>query len=360
MLHTCRSPKELSLHGILTLELGKLSNLRALVLYGNKFSVVISKEIGGLTMLELLDLRNNMLNGTILKEIGEILSLNICDLLCHNKFQGSTPLIENPKMHFDLMHDQNLSCGMTNDLGRVNRKVKHWLNIICTVGFVMTFNISFFSKVNFLCIFCVTVEEIDNVFFLLEIGHAKGLEQFPVKIIHWLLCISLNLHLAGSYFSYRTSFNMYKLNGWISFNMDVHSCSSNGCFTSYPGNMHVFGLPQQGCAYIGPWKIGLSGQLQKAFVTGVPKLKGSELEAACEDFSNIVISHPEFTVYKGTLSSRVEIALVSTTITSLNYWSRHSEMLFRKKVFILDRCIISCEPQTLSVSLVTVRRMSHL
>ncbi|CAL9049556.1 unnamed protein product [Musa banksii] len=126
MLHTCRSPKELSLHGILTLELGKLSNLRALVLYGNKFSVVISKEIGGLTMLELLDLRNNMLNGTILKEIGEILSLKHL-LLCHNKFQGSTPLIENPKMHFDVIHDQNLSCGMTNDLGRVKRKVKHWL-----------------------------------------------------------------------------------------------------------------------------------------------------------------------------------------------------------------------------------------
>lgn len=75
---------------------------------------------------------------------------------------------------------------------------------------------------------------------------------------------------------------------------------------------------------------------------GVPKLKGSELEAACEDFSNIVISHPEFTVYKGTLSSRVEIALVSTTITSLNYWSRHSEMLFRKKVFILGIFVANC------------------
>ncbi|CAL9116182.1 unnamed protein product [Musa textilis] len=53
---------------------------------------------------------------------------------------------------------------------------------------------------------------------------------------------------------------------------------------------------------------------------GVPKLKGSELEAACEDFSNIVVSHQEFTVYKGTLSNGVEIAAVSTTITSLNDW----------------------------------------
>ncbi|URD71891.1 LRR receptor-like serine threonine-protein kinase [Musa troglodytarum] len=104
--------------------------------------------------------------------------------------------------------------------------------------------------------------------------------------------------------------------------MDVHSCSSNGYFTSYPGNMHVFGLPQHGCGYDrslenwSKWSVaeGICNrwesvvQLIEATTLGVPKLKGSELEAACEDFSNIVVSHQEFTVYKGTLSSGVEIA----------------------------------------------------
>lgn len=61
-----------------------------------------------------------------------------------------------------------------------------------------------------------------------------------------------------------------------------------------------------------------------------------ELLAACEDFSNIVVSFPEFTIFKGTLSSGVEIAVVSTTITSANDWSGHAEMLFRKKVLVLD------------------------
>ncbi|KAK4386546.1 protein MALE DISCOVERER 2 [Sesamum angolense] len=44
---------------------------------------------------------------------------------------------------------------------------------------------------------------------------------------------------------------------------------------------------------IAPWKTGLSGQLQKAFVTGVPKLNRDELETACEDFSNIISTDEE-------------------------------------------------------------------
>ncbi|RRT57608.1 hypothetical protein B296_00004667 [Ensete ventricosum] len=93
----------------------------------------------------------------------------------------------------------------------------------------------------------------------------------------------------------------------------------------------------KGVAATGPWTTGLSGQLQKAFVTGVPKLKASELEAACEDFSNIICSHPDFTVYKGTLSSGVEVAVVSTSIKSASDWSKQLDFLYRKKVDTLSR-----------------------
>ncbi|KZV40033.1 hypothetical protein F511_12428 [Dorcoceras hygrometricum] len=83
---------------------------------------------------------------------------------------------------------------------------------------------------------------------------------------------------------------------------------------------------------IGPWKTGLSGQLQKAFITGVPKLNRAELETACEDFSNIINTYEgSAIVYKGTLSSGVEIAVVSTVIQSLKDWSKRSELAFRKK-----------------------------
>ncbi|CAN4123687.1 unnamed protein product [Withania somnifera] len=88
---------------------------------------------------------------------------------------------------------------------------------------------------------------------------------------------------------------------------------------------------------IGPWKTGLSGQLQKAFITGVPKLNRSELETACEDFSNIISNHDAYIIYKGTLSSGVEIAVASTTLTSLKDWSESSEIAFRKKIDTLSR-----------------------
>uniref|UniRef100_A0ACD5YTD2 Uncharacterized protein n=1 Tax=Avena sativa TaxID=4498 RepID=A0ACD5YTD2_AVESA len=86
-----------------------------------------------------------------------------------------------------------------------------------------------------------------------------------------------------------------------------------------------------------PWVTGLSGQLQRAFVTGVPSLKRSELEAACEDFSNIIGSTASCMVYKGTLSSGVEIAVVSSLIASGKDWSKECESQYRKKISSLSK-----------------------
>ncbi|KAK7305906.1 hypothetical protein VNO77_43818 [Canavalia gladiata] len=90
-------------------------------------------------------------------------------------------------------------------------------------------------------------------------------------------------------------------------------------------------------ATVKPWATGLSGQLQKAFVTGVPKLKRSELEAACEDFSNVIGTSSIGTVYKGTLSSGVEIAVASVAETSSKDWAKTSEAQFRKKIDTLSK-----------------------
>ncbi|MBA0600616.1 hypothetical protein Gorai_006798, partial [Gossypium raimondii] len=86
-----------------------------------------------------------------------------------------------------------------------------------------------------------------------------------------------------------------------------------------------------------PWRTGLSGQLQKAFVAGVPKLKRSELEAACEDFSNVIDSSTTGTVYKGTLSNAVEIAVVSFPVKSAKDWSKNLETQFRNKIETLSK-----------------------
>ncbi|KAK8350122.1 hypothetical protein V6Z12_A06G187700 [Gossypium hirsutum] len=86
-----------------------------------------------------------------------------------------------------------------------------------------------------------------------------------------------------------------------------------------------------------PWSTGLSGQLQKAFVTGVPKLKRSELEAACEDFSNVISSSTVGTVYKGTLSSGIEISVAYIPVKFAKDWSRNLEAQFRNKIETLSK-----------------------
>ncbi|KAJ0240690.1 Protein MALE DISCOVERER 1 [Hirschfeldia incana] len=99
----------------------------------------------------------------------------------------------------------------------------------------------------------------------------------------------------------------------------------------------IFFCRKRAVKSIGPWKTGLSGQLQKAFVTGVPKLNRSELETACEDFSNIIEAFDGYTVYKGTLSSGVEIAVASTAVLETREWTRAMEMTYRRKIDTMSR-----------------------
>lgn len=112
---------------------------------------------------------------------------------------------------------------------------------------------------------------------------------------------------------------------------------STGGFLIFAVFAFIFFCRSRAAETIVPWKTGLSGQLQKAFVTGVPKLNRAELETACEDFSNITHMLDEVTIYKGTLSSGVEIAVASTTVASLAEWSESAEKAFRKKIDTLSR-----------------------
>ena len=70
----------------------------------------------------------------------------------------------------------------------------------------------------------------------------------------------------------------------------------------------------------------------------MPKLKRSEIEVGCEDFSNVIGSSPIGTLYKGTLSSGVEIAVLavaSVAITSAKDWSMDLQVQFRQKVIYM-------------------------
>ncbi|KAG7601471.1 Leucine-rich repeat-containing N-terminal plant-type [Arabidopsis thaliana x Arabidopsis arenosa] len=94
-----------------------------------------------------------------------------------------------------------------------------------------------------------------------------------------------------------------------------------------------FFLWNQKVKLIKPWgETGSSGQLQDVVTTGVPKLKLAELETACEDFSNIIGStSSDATIYKGTLSTGSEIAVLAVASGSLQDWSEDHETQFQEK-----------------------------
>lgn len=76
------------------------------------------------------------------------------------------------------------------------------------------------------------------------------------------------------------------------------------------------------------------GDIFKSY-TGVPQVMFSEIQIACEDFSNIIGSSSSCMIYKGTLSSGVEIAVTSVIPNLSKDWARQSEARFQKKVWSL-------------------------
>ncbi|KAK8279168.1 hypothetical protein V6Z12_D09G093400 [Gossypium hirsutum] len=293
----------LSLEGTLAPELGKLSNLRSLVLYKNHFSGAIPKEFGELTKLELLDLRENDLGGTIPAEIGKMLSLKRL-LLCDNKLEGSIPSdLGRLNLLSELQYDENLTSTSATGIGCINRKFG-------------------------LCLWQSSLKQLSRMGSLL----------MPIKgtLIRYLNALplpqqkdSLAEHQDDCCSDVPGSSEQQIANSM----QDVASFARRRLLAQ---SKNLPAVPAT-AKTIGPWKTGLSGQLQKAFVTGVPSLNRVELETACEDFSNIIDTIGGCRVYKGTLSSGVEIAVAATGISSLKDWSKNSEKAYRRKIDKLSR-----------------------
>ncbi|KAA8515098.1 hypothetical protein F0562_018115 [Nyssa sinensis] len=366
----------LSLGGLLAPELGNLTHLKSLVLNKNQFFGAIPEEIGGLSMLEVLDLRDNNLSGNIPAEIGGLQSLK-CLLLCNNKFEGSIPP-ELGKLNLlsELQFDENLTYAVDAGISCVNRKFGHWFKI--GKG-------SLHSDSHNFCDNPPTSPEphiVQNVQNLVNSARRRLLQQSsnlaaapasgespPGQIIALSNTRSSgsfpavpngkkgpsetpapspdssshqthntsdpNVHSPGSV---KKPTDVQPSTGETSGNRWKYIVGVSGMVLSLIVAAAMFFMCQnRSVSTIGPWKTGLSGQLQKAFVTGVPKLNRTELETACEDFSNIIETVDGCTIYKGTLSSGVEIAVASIMITSIKDWSKRSERAYRKKIDMLSR-----------------------
>ncbi|CAM8985858.1 unnamed protein product [Rhodiola kirilowii] len=383
----------LSIHGTLTPELGKLTHLRVLTLSENHFSGFIPNELAYLPVLELLDLRNNDLKGRIPAELAEIQSLKQL-LLCGNEFEGSIP-VELEKFNAFTELDENLTSG-GSEVACANRKFGHciWqssfkqLDKVESLGspFKEFIQLFFSSFQPFMFGASASPVPSDNCceYSTIETHPQIQAIESQVSFLRRRLIQdsssrnlaaapapdgpppdkepgSPTMHSSGTFPAVPHESEKQPHTPVPSPLPEVAdspptvyapASANQGSFERVwkyvliaAGIAVLFIIAaimvcmcrSKAVATIGPWKTGLSGQLQKAFVTGVPKLNRSELETACEDFSNIIDSHDGCTVYKGTLSSGVEIAVISVSVASVKDWSKRSETIFRKKIDTLSR-----------------------
>ncbi|KAL9255954.1 MALE DISCOVERER 1-like protein [Drosera capensis] len=344
----------LSLEGVLPPELGDLSDLRVIRLYRNRFSGVIPNKLGNLKKLELLDLRENNLTGNIPAEIGTMASLQSL-LLCGNKFEGNLPQ-ELGELNFlsELQFDHSLISVSASEIGCINRKIVPRPTSRANSLHILEEQDPDLQRPQESTL-AQNVESVVSVIHRVLLEESRNLKALSVPSSP--ITPVLSSHSSGTFPAISNASDPLPTPA-----PDVPASETND--TSPTPNSHsvrskkiwiyvAIGLgvalllavlvtsflvcKTQGVKPIEPWKTGLSGQLQKAFVTGVPKLNRSELETACEDFSNIIETFDECVMYKGTLSSGVEIAVVSTTITSAKDWSEEAEISYREKIETLSR-----------------------
>ncbi|XP_047327102.1 protein MALE DISCOVERER 2-like isoform X2 [Impatiens glandulifera] len=261
-------------------------------------------------MLELLDLRNNNLNGPIPLELTHSTSLKILLVYSNNNMVESSPIVclNRRSQHCLKEYKRRLSLPRTsvhNIQVRIGsdrrRRILQQSNIASNVG----------------------QTPIPNQIVYVPISQSSG--SFPAipKTVNSNPMIGPTNN--GSDQKRLVGGNTWKyVVAGVAFSMLIIVVAM------------IFISRSKAVTTIVPWKTGLSGQLQKAFVTGVPKLNRGELESACEEFSNIIDTNGS-TLYKGTLSSGVEIAVTSTAITALKYWCKRSQRAYRKKIDMLSR-----------------------
>ncbi|KAL3345184.1 hypothetical protein AABB24_024231 [Solanum stoloniferum] len=390
-----------SLKGKLAAELGNLTHLKSLVLSENRLFGAIPKEFGRLRMLEVLDIRDNNLSGRIPAGIGDLQSLRSLLISDNNFEGKIPLEIRKLHLLSELQFDDYLTSGSAAGTGCINRKFGRciWhgsLRPYKTIGsFVrpikgmLAWYFSFFTLFpRFLdaqADFCSdnlpsstrpihAVENQANIERRKLAEQSSNLAAAPANGGKPLGPVDPvpSSRSSGSFRAVPSTEGAPPppLTTPSQTTPDHHAPPnpgghSNGAVKqpiasqAPPGGKSgstwkyigigigaflvavfvclIIICKSKAAQTIGPWKTGLSGQLQKAFITGVPKLNRPELENACEDFSNIVCHQDTFTVYKGTLSSGVEIAVVSTAINSLKDWSKRSELAFRKKIDSLSR-----------------------
>uniref|UniRef100_A0A5B7ATU8 Protein kinase domain-containing protein n=1 Tax=Davidia involucrata TaxID=16924 RepID=A0A5B7ATU8_DAVIN len=333
--------RDLCLGGTLAPDLRNLTHIKSIILRNNSFSGIIPKDIGELKELELLDLGYNNFGGPLPSDLGNNLSLTMLLLDNNELFRSISPEIHGLNMLSEVQVDENR---LPNAVRRSSCDKRSISRKIAQTG------------------------DVAHRRLLEDRGpdqptsqnkhspppvHASSSSSLPSSIPPPSPSSSPSPSPASSTVptpnltspapasasppSLSAPMKPAKKSDSNHYRVLILSAVIGGSALLIILVIGIFFCQGNKVAAVKPWATGLSGQLQKAFVTGVPKLKRSELETACEDFSNVIGSSSIGTVYKGTLSNGVEIAVVSVAVISAKDWSNNLEAQFRNKIDTLSK-----------------------
>ncbi|XP_020524671.1 protein MALE DISCOVERER 2 isoform X1 [Amborella trichopoda] len=365
--------KGLHLKGLLAPELRDLIHLKYLILNNNHFYGNIPKELGELKELEIVDLGHNKLSGHLPSELGNILTLK-CLFLHNNMLHGGLPSkIQELKMLTELLVDDNLLSDCAQG-PRYRSKSSGSRNMAIAVDPVQRRLLQ--NSRNVLAPRTNDSSPKENENPPTESGISPPQRNPPLSAPSPSPAQSPSaLHSPRGKFesshNNSSSSSEHSTSGSTEADSPIRSPTSNPTATfvdsphnsekmsprsdktSFPRKIYISVLSvaafllivsyilfvfcrNHGVVSIRPWRTGLSGQLQKEFLKGIPRLQFSDIESACEDFSNVIGSSMDNIVFKGTLN-KVEIAVISTTVNSAKDWSENSEGCFRKKIVLYSR-----------------------
>ncbi|XP_044483021.1 probable inactive receptor-like protein kinase At3g56050 [Mangifera indica] len=327
--------RDLCLGGTLAPDLGKLPKLKSIILRNNSFFGNIPKEIGELKELEVLDLGYNNFSGSFPSDFGN--NLSVTTLLLDNNLYlgGMSPELYELKTpsEFQMQENQLTSAALRAPCDR--RLLFSWKTI-------RSRDIAYRRMLT-----SAKIRRMGRA--LISAPGSVRPSKFPSpSASHMVAPLPANSPTVAPTPPPLHASPMPSPALPSSETAGAHSKSEHhmvlvlagiigGSFLALIFAIGIVCFRSSKVATVKPWVTGLSGQLQKAFVTGVPKLKRAELEVACEDFSNIIGSYSDGTIYKGTLSSGVEIAVTSTSIKSHADWSNTLESQFREKIDTLSK-----------------------
>ncbi|XP_074319289.1 protein MALE DISCOVERER 1-like isoform X3 [Silene latifolia] len=350
-----------SLQGTLSPALKNLRYMRSFVMSRNRLSGSIPKEIGELKFLELLDLSHNNLSGIVPVEIAVMPSLK-CLFLCGNDLHdGITSDVGMLDYLLDLECSQQHLSLVTGTKDFIQRSGQcFWLRILTQLKNYFGVDSHLRTRHQKCCLHtdgencCHSIPSSteDNTRRRL-LKESSNLAAAPVS--------SAKVSQQGTPAVLRSGAFPAVLKQHIEPpqrtipEVTQHELKKNPTPNNPPAKFFIFGAllvsslvaslcvafiglrRYRGVKAVNAQNSALLHRLSKVFVTGVPRLNSGELQTACEDFSNIIETFSGCLMYKGILSSGVEIAVLSTSVRSARQWSSHAEREFKKKLETLSK-----------------------